>query len=320
MKVASISCIAQHGKGLDLHVRNLRWALSGCDYQIYIMTFSGWRFDHAAYPDVKFIEAKFRHIFHHYHFWAESLGRNLLSNSTEDVMVFTESDQLYHQNISDLCRQVHEKKHIILNNEPYHPWIKKGKQNIYPRLWEGGLIMTGDHVRREIRDNGISFGADVASPSTFEKLRGLSDEYTMWDKQLNKVDRKFAGDNFFELTLRCYFDGLYPEMLDMCCHFPRGDWFAAFYTDTYLFGMTDEDIRELAGQRNTPFTIFLMYLCGVLEWRREFEQIILKASPQFKKHIEKVGRAAHEWMSPFQLDRFNHIKSLYVSDKRMKLL
>ncbi len=40
-----ITTVAQHPKGLDLHLRNLEWALAGCDHRIVVQTFAAWGFD-----------------------------------------------------------------------------------------------------------------------------------------------------------------------------------------------------------------------------------------------------------------------------------
>jgi len=192
MKVTVVTTIAQHSKGYDLHLQNLRWAIN--PNLILVQTFKKWNL--SKHEDVKLIEVD-SNPYEFYFFWDHIDLRPYLPET--DVFLFTEQDILFTRPIRANTQQIYP---CLESN--YLAIFDKGIK-LYPRIWEGACFIPKQFIEDAIND-GILFG------SHSKKNHKLYDTV----KYLNTVvagnsiaikdylsSYKFF-DTLFELSLYCF--------------------------------------------------------------------------------------------------------------------
>lgn len=317
MKVASLSVIAQFPQVLDLHVRNLRWALAGSDHHIYVFTFANWNFDKARYPDVTFLETPVEDPYDHHHFWRCEIPAFLGSEVKEDMLSFTEADMFYYRPLLPLIQE--SQPHITMNDDLYHGGLKDNGVEVYPRLWEGGLILNSQ-IMREAVEAGVSLGPMLCSPEILRRIRALPDHFTVWDQPINRWDEAKATDTLMEFTLHCYFRQMPVRRASFTTHFHPVERVLYFNRDKLPAVLTYDLIKTFVWQEHIHRFLFMTYLVGETPYDDGMVSHFVKEDWYwYRRQIELLALHAEEWMPPEAYKRFRHVCSLLEPARRIKL-
>jgi hypothetical protein len=299
MKIASIFVVGQHPKGLDLHVRNLRWAINR-PHQIYVFTFKEWNFDKSQYPDVKFIEVDSPAMYY-FNFWGGDVIPKFVRTLEEDVLVVTEADQYFHRQIGeniDICFD-----EIQIGYEQYGWDIYNNGQMIYPRLWECGLIIPRQLFVKHL-DTGINCLWANFDQKLIDRLKSCKDGdcfYGVRGKQvfLNRADTTACMDTLSQLTLSCYLEGDKAKSVNYLDHLGRPETCHRDLPHLYR-QLNRSDMAYLSDPADQ--TSFMYYLSGVTEifpemafWWGQNKGLMDK--------IRRIAMRGKEWMTAEQWGR-----------------
>jgi hypothetical protein len=169
MKIAYISVIARHPQALDLHIRNVRWALP--DAKIYIFTFADWNFPKDQYPDVKK--------------WTDWEVMKTFpmpySNFTKEYSivwrcgVFSKLDQDWRDGAIWFYQKA--KNIIFLREHEYYGSFPKKTRQENEKIIKSQLVAFGTRTYEEIsRDWGHPYDGDIVKFLT-----------TKWEKERNSI-------------------------------------------------------------------------------------------------------------------------------------
>lgn len=216
MKIKAITTIGQHSKGVDLHLRNLRWAL-GEGSEIIVQHFAFHNMP--LMEDVRFIPAD-SDPSQFYFFW-DNASSFLYDDS--DFFLFTEQDIFATCKIKDTIELlgINDSSKIKISfSSDYLSIFNNNNEKIYPRIWEGFTLVPGWMVRKAIDEN-VNFGNHVRASLNWE-LGNLRTHYNGWMyvfDYINKLGKKMHEGDFdtmFEFSLFCFLQnfsyvGHYPN-------------------------------------------------------------------------------------------------------------
>lgn len=294
--------VGQYPHGIDLHVRNLKWALGGED-RIFIVTVPEIIKEFKLQDDkkVKYIPFEHEGEGSFINFWAGFPDILKTLNIDPKWFLFMEADIWFHQRPGFVPRDKQEVANYLPLQHHYHAIMVDDKV-IHPRVWEGGTLIHGDLIRRAI-DFGISF-------SFVKNFFWMKDK--SWKEKVGEIKMKYfkEPDTFDELGYYCALvEHTTMKYFDRCVHLRGPESLHRKYPNLYN-GCTEADLE--GPQKKLP------YLCahaavapyyidghwqGELDWR--------KIDTKYKDELMKVRRTAHEWMKPDECDRLYTITNTF---------
>ncbi len=290
----------QYPHGIDLHVRNLKWALTKDDH-VYIVTLPKIIEDFKLESGGNVTYIPFHHIDEgdFINFWAGFPGIIKNLNIKPQWFQFMEGDIWFHKKPGFVPRNPKEIANYLPLQTHYHA-VMAGNKLLQPRVWEGGTLVHGDVVRRAI-DNDISF--------SFVKEFFCEFDPDYWEDLMGgRISLRYfkAPDTFDEFNLYC---ALIEK--SKICHFDRAVHLrgpeSLHRKFPHLYNTcTDEQLVE-------PSKV-LPYLCvygaiapyyidghwkGMIQWH--------KMKPEFQKEFVRLLPTASEWMKPEEYVRLVEI-------------
>ncbi len=187
----------QYPHGIDLHVRNLKWALTKDDH-IFIVTLPETikQFGLESSGNVTYVP------FHHdgegnfINFWGGFPGIVKNLGIQPKWFLFMEGDIWFHKKPGFVPKDPKEIANYLPPQTHYHAVMVDDKV-IQPRVWEGGTLVHGDVVRRAI-DYGICF--------SFPQHFFCDHDKESWEKEMGgKIALRYftVTDTFDEFNLYC---------------------------------------------------------------------------------------------------------------------
>jgi hypothetical protein len=307
MKIQTLTVVAQHPKGLDMHLRNIRWAIDG-DFDPYIFTFKAYEF---VRPGINIVAVAGDPLMY-YSFWRHD-ALEAIRNSTSDVIVISEQDVLYTTKLMPYIDQVHKTGKIVIDSEQYGHNIMKDHRVVYPRLWEGGLIVRTDVIRDAI-NKGVWLADFCQCHEVRDMARQDEDHYFIQiDRKISlkemadtAIDTRF--ENFFEFTLYCFLNNIKTEKVRMSSHLPFPEGAHRNVPELYTGPITEEMLDELlvkSGYSHNciPTTLLMYYLTGVCELSPLIRKIWLESDNWNKEKVRRLMPSAREWMTEEELQK-----------------
>lgn len=322
-----VTTISQHPRGFDFHLQNLRWALSGCEHRIHVQTFEAWELEAEG---VHFIEVD-HDPNEWYPFWR--LSSPHLAEMAEDAtaFLFVELDNLFTEPIAPLVRECVEKQEIaMLLESPFLSLYDEARTRIYPRIWEGGIIIPAAVVRGAIRE-GVNMGRHLdafkAGSPIFERYRDQLAPLWSTDAPHNRLGfqplmpyfEKAAQepvkiDTMFDFGLYCYCTGVpCPGHGDMETGYDMGpsvihlrgvEVACRCLPDIYDSVGSLQRLPDWFIQRHLN-SIALMLLLAEIYPRDDAVAKILTLDEGLslqREFIERIRRHAADWLSPSQIE------------------
>jgi hypothetical protein len=302
MKIAYISVIARHPQALDLHIRNVRWALP--DAKIYIFTFADWNFPKDQYPDVTFFEVN-ANPWQYYFFWEREIHTFLLSQCQEDVLIFKQNDMLFHRKIQELITD----DKIILNVDQYHTPITKNGNFVYPFIWEGGCIVPGGLLRKALVDWGMDLSNRVFSEALLKNLAKTDKLLELGTQRLAAIERGQSFDHFCQFCFYCLLNDIPVEQQDMVCHCHPLEALHEKMPDLYSKDFTKDFLDELSRKGSATKIVFHLLLSQAISFTPVLKDLF-RGSPKSKALVRQFRANAKDWMSNEQWGIFMNIRRL----------
>jgi hypothetical protein len=303
MRIASVTMIGQFPHGVDLHTRNLKWALSEQDHIVivtigsFIKNYNLKNEDRVTYIDF----GDYSNFQPWIPFW-NNFPKIVREHGIDpEWFLFMEQDIWFHEIIKDdpLPDPQELRSHLRLNNN-YHS-VMVDERLCHPRVWESAMLVHGPLVRRAI-DFGINFSA-----------------HENWF--INK-DRKYwdglAGGN---LSLRAYGQpdtmdefGLYCALVEKtrathcakAAHVRGPEALQRMSPDLYDSSQP-EKLRVIALESPPYFCVYsataVYFIAG--NWNEEVDWTNMQ--PWCKPEFEKLIRTAKEWMKADEYERLERI-------------
>lgn len=303
MKVASISVVAQHPRGLDMHVRNLRWALEGTNNQIYIFTQKKWNFNKKLYPDVRFIEANSDDPMKYHPFWRHEIPNAICTLINEEMLLFSEQDIFYITKLKDHIDNSYKSNKIVVSGTIYHPPLFCGHVDLYPRVWEGGCIIPSWMIRKAVMNDNITIGNQISSEEMVEWAKKQPDDMIMHGRQLNQINIGDYIDTMYEFTLYCYRNAIPITKKVICTHFYPTDRIHRLNPEIYDAALTKEQIDKISIVSEVQCCLFAYYVCGVIKASDALFKSMKYSKIYFRDQVEKLMSEAEEWMLPEEFQR-----------------
>lgn len=324
MKLASFTVIAQHPKAFSKHIRNLRWATNNSISEEYIFTNKQWGLT-SDRPSLKIVEVG-GSPFRYYPFWALEAERAFRQLDV-DALIISEGDVIYHDNIMSYVEKAINDNVIVMDNDVYDGFrIQKDNQTVYPRLWEGGLILPRKFIE-DANAHNIKLFKQVKNKFLIDWMKPYTGHYVYRHPirfELDHLERypDWYFDTMIELTLFA-FCKQYP-VLHACIvsHLPYPEAVHRMYPKIYN-GIFDEQVLDKMAEvikgiksYNSHLSTSLMdfYLTGVLNevspvTEKRWKNSIVGA----RDKVSRICRHAHEWMTADELSRLKVIDKLCVA-------
>lgn len=304
MRVASVTMVGQFPDGIDLHARNLRWALSEEDHSFivtpaYIVSEFGLKNSgRTTYIPFDIKEKQNGFI----NFWRE-FPHILKEYAIEpEWFLFTESDILFFARppISDDPGKIRS----YLPQGSYRN-ILVGDKILHPRVWEGSQLVHGDIVRRAIK-----FGIDFSFVSR-----------TFLDEDRAKYEEEFGGpitmsmykapDTMDEFGLYCALvEKTQIENVVKALHMRGPESLHRQFPDIYRYA-TKERLAEV--QKKMPYldillAVALYYTAGT--WNEIEHLDWTKAKAESKREIDRLLITGMEWMNFSEYTKLDSLRLL----------
>ena len=304
MKVSVITTIAQHYKGANLHFANLRWALEGLDYKIYVQTFSEFKIE--SEEDLQVINVN-KNPDEFYFFWDHT--NELLADIIDetDVFLFMEQDILFTEQPISQIHKCLKKQALMVNMESeYLAIFNSNRKKLYPRMWEGGLFVPKSVIKKALDEN-ITFGSH-----NFSLFKEASSHYTVnLKRQLitvrEYIDTEPFFDTLFEFSFFCFCKqfpwismtgDLNYEYGKQLVHFRAIEMVVhddpTIYNDLSRIEMTHRDLENLRSG-----CCLMLLLSGAHE-RSSIMSKYFRRNALLERKIEMLLPTAKYWMTPQQ--------------------
>jgi hypothetical protein len=309
MRIASITMIGQFPDGIDLHARNLRWALSETDH-ICIVTRGSFIEDYDLRSDdrITYIDfSKCNDIREFLPFWKE-FPRVISDNHIDpEWFLFMEQDIWFYEKIKDdpLPDSSEIRGHIPLH-ETYH-CVMVAQRLCHPRVWEASMLVPGPVVRR-----AIGFGVDFsAHPNWFTKR---NKEY--WDNVAGgtiSLGDYQHWDTMDEFTLYCALvENTRATYCPRAAHLQGPEALHRSVPEVYN-GVEGGSLYSLTEHWNSYCCVHtaaaMYFIAGNWKQPADWNRIQRRYRPEF----EKLSRRAHEWMKPDEYERLERIVAGFQS-------
>lgn len=314
MKVASISVIGQHYKGIGMHVRNLRWALEGLDYKIYLFVLKNGNIDYSDCDGLTIIERSNENVLKSgYDFWIKEIP-DCIKSLQEDVLVFTQQDMFYKKKLKSLVNL----DKIVVNKEGYNCSITVSDKEVYPRIWEGGLIINKELVIDAL-NKGITLSKVVKSDYVVTEARKCNLNQIFFKKRIDCLEVGDQLDLLGEFCVYCYLSKVPFVKKDILTHFNSLDMIVKKYPFCYGEELTEEFLKVLKKNPNAENPVMMYYISGkykINDLLVDFMRNLPKGN--FFRLLE-LNSHCHKWMTDEEYDRFCFLKS-FRSNKVLKFL
>jgi hypothetical protein len=303
MTIASVTMVGQFPDGIDLHVRNLRWALSE-NAHIYIITSRSIITDFNLKNDhrLTYIEFSQGNDLHKFiYFWKE-FPRIITEHCIEpDWLLLMEQDIWFYEKIKD--DPLPGPKEIRSHLPPqinYH-CVTIDKHLYHPRVWEGSALLEGAVVRR-----AIEFGIDFsAHPNWF-----INKDKEYWDNVAGGelwMGEYEQGDTMDEFTFYCALvEKTRTTHSPRAVHLQGPEVFHRSSPDFYNW-REDEAMRAVAQRFDYYFCVYaavaVYFIAG--NWKNEADW--KRIQPPCKSKFKRLLRTANEWMKPEEYERLERI-------------
>jgi len=304
MRVASITMVGQFPDGIDIHVRNLKWALSEDDH-IFIITLPAFIESFGLKNDnqVTYIP-----------FIAQNVTENGFINFWKHFPRIIKEYQIYPEWFLFMEEDIWFFAKPPIQDDPkmIRGFLPRGSyrnimlndQIMHNRIWEGAQA-----IHSSIVQNAIEFGID------FSFVRN-----TFLTKNQKKYDEEFGG----HITMSMYqnpdtFDefGLYCALVEKtqiehevkALHVRGPESMHRMYPDVYLYA-TKERLHEI--QKKLPYVDVLLvvavyYTVGL--WKHIHHLDWTKAQKESKREIARLLLTGSEWMT---FEEYTRLDSLHV--------
>jgi hypothetical protein len=328
MKICVITTIAQHYKGFDFHLRNLKWALKEYEYKIIVQTFKKFNLktednnveliEHDADPE------KF------FYFWNETYKVIEKELQKTDCFLFTEQDIFFIKKLK------FNKDKIQINlHSDYLSIYDKQKQLLYPRIWEGCTVVHRNFLEKAIKDK-IKFGNSkkipnyLISQNIFTTNSALHLDFRNIENQISESNflNKEYVDTLFEFTLYCFYKKFPFELNvknknnyeygDQVVHFRALDGIVRANKKVY------EDVSEIiklkteAWKRLGAGCAFVFFVIDIYKKTIELKNIISK-NDLLKEKILMLKENSKEWMTQDEIKNLNWSLSLFEKNQKIFL-
>ena len=300
-----MTVLGQHPMGLDLHIRNLRWALNEINHRIYIFTSVNHNIDHTLFPDVIFIESECKpNRWHNY--WSKEIPTYIRSDCKENLFLFSQLDTIYTDKLQQTVKTVHENQSIAISKLDHHCPLKIGNQSIYPRIWEGGTLIPRSVLFDAIQTHELRLDKRIYSEWIISKLKDCTDE-VLFGKILRSVRHGDELDTFGELSIYCYL----MQVPFMRClpilHFVALETIHRKYPDCYGPLLTINCLQQFLADGYSAKPVFMYYLTGCYRWNNVIDKFISSLPKHDFWELNVLKKSAAEWMSKKQLFRLKRL-------------
>ena len=325
MKITAITTIAQHNRGIELHIRNLRWAL-GDAARIIVNCFT-----HNSHPDLNVeyyqVQADPNKF---YFFWDEMSA--LLVDDDADVYIFTEQDIV----CTDRLKIDRPDTINISYDSHYLAIFDRSFSKLYPRIWEGYCKVPGFMVREAISQN-INLGNHVTRKWRVDDLYTWYGRFIPLDEYLNSQHNLHEGDidTMFEFSLYCYLnkypwlssnidgyhiasDAVHFRGIDRLCH-DCPDIYNSLESVLVRLRQGSDESKRIHDDMIGDCALMLMLSKNHINNEVLFKLLANKKSrSRLLMKIEAVRAHAHEWMNEEEMSllsmSWNLIKSLELGE------
>jgi hypothetical protein len=304
MRIASVTMIGQFPDGIDLHVRNLLWALSEKDHS-YIITKGSFikKCNLHSNDRTTFIDfGECPDITRFVHYWKDFPRIVREYDIDPDWFLFTEQDIWFYEKIkADPLPDPKEIRSHLTPDDVYHA-VMVDDQLYHSRLWEGSILFDGPLIKRAI-DFGIDFSAN---PDWFIKK-----DQAHWDRlaggklSLGHYDR---ADTMDEFALYCALvEKTQMTFWPRAVHLQGPEVFQRYCPAAYD-GVDEESLQVFAHQPN--YLYFCVYAAAAVyfiagNWKKEADW--KRMQPQFRPEFKKLIGNANEWMKPDEYERLEKV-------------
>jgi hypothetical protein len=303
MRIASVTMIGQFPDGIDLHARNLRWALSEEDH-IYIITTGSFIANYGLNSDarVTYIDfGEYRSIQPWLSFWDE-FPRIVSEHGIDpEWFLFMEQDIWFCDRLKNdpvpLPQEI--RSHLPLNYK-YHS-VMVDNRVVHPRVWEGSMLIHGPLVRRAI-DCGINFSAHA---NWF-----INQERESWERRAGgtlSLGQYQELDTMDEFTLYCFLvEKTRATHLPRAVHVRGPEALHRLSPELYY----SSDVNKLQVASEQPACYFCVYSAAAVyyiagNWKHEADWT--KMRPWCKPEFEKLIRTGKQWMQSGEYERLERI-------------
>jgi hypothetical protein len=304
MRIATVTMVGQFPHGIDLHVRNLRWALSEGDHIYIVTTGSIIRDFHLESDDrvtyISFGECNDIRTF--LPFW-KRFPRIVREHGIDPQwFLFMEQDIWFYQRIKDdVLPDAKEIRSHVPPNTHYH-CVLVDEQVYHPRVWEGSTLIHGPLVRR-----AIDFGVDFSAHEDWF----IKKDREHWERPLGgklSLAEYDAPDTMDEFTLYCALaEGTRITQCPRAVHLQGPE--ALHRNNPRLYRPCDEQLLQLISEQWSYFcvraAVAVYFIAGNWKTEADWKRIRPRSKPRF----EKLLPTAKEWMKPEEYERLRKIVS-----------
>jgi hypothetical protein len=299
MRIASVTMVGQFPDATNLHVRNLRWALSEQDH-VFIVTTRALIRDFNLRNDARstyIAHGEHDDILKWFAFWKEFPRITRDHGIDPEWFLFMEQDIWFYQKANEQSLPHPKEIRSYLPLQLHYHSVMVDEHVYHPRVWEGGMLIHGSLVRRAV-DFGIDFSGHDNMFTNKDK------EY--WDGLAGGTLSLRAcelPDTMDEFTLYCALvEKTRVTHSPMAVHLQGPEAFHRYCPELYS-GSDEERLRALAPQWSYYFCVYaavaVYFIAG--NWKKEvdWKRIQLRFRPEFEKLIP----TAKEWMKPEEYER-----------------
>lgn len=300
-KIATITAVGQFPNGMPLHIRNLKWFLSGLDYHIYILTRHNFHIDD---PRVTVINrpnsvSEFTPSsgFINFYTWLGDIVKKIHA----DWFLFMEQDIWFYDKF-DSFPPTNTIKSFFPVQDDYH-CVTCNDSVIHPRVWEGAQLIHNSIVRRAAK-----YGVDFSNPRP-EFIAKLQADYS----HLGKIGLKnwSQGDTMDEFTLYCgLVDQTKMSRVRKSVHIRGAETVHRHHPHIYYGASNDEinHIKDKIWYLDIYEAIALFYLAG--NWNGIHHLDWKQAKPRLFGSLDLVSGTAHTWMTGQELKRLHTLTNM----------
>lgn len=304
MRIASITMVGQFPDGIDIHVRNLKWALSEDDH-IFIITLPTFIESFGLKNDkqVTYIPFAPQSVSEKgfINFWRDFPKIIKEYQINPDWFLFMEEDIWFFA--KPVLQDEPKKIQSFLPRGSYRNILLDG-EILHNRIWEGAQV-----IHSSIINNAIDFDIN------FSFVRN-----TFLNKNREKYEEEFGG----KITMSMYqnpdtFDefGLYCALVEKtkiqhevkALHMRGPESLHRMYPDIYNYG-TKERIKEIQNKVayvDILLVIAVYYTVGL--WKHIHHLDWTKVQKESKREVERLLLTGGEWLT---LEEYTRLDSLRV--------
>ncbi len=292
--------VGQYPHGIDMHVRNLKWALRPDDHA-YVITLPEIirDFNLVDGDGVTYLPFVHEGGGDFINFWAAfpSILKNL--KISPEWFLFMEEDIFFHRKPEFLPKDVMEIANYLPLQTHYHAIMVNDKR-VHHRVWEGATMVHAGVVNRAI-EYGINFS--FAAPFFYQK-----DEAKWEQKMGGKISLRYFAipDTFDEFGLYCALvENTKMCYFDRAVHLRGPESLHRKYPNLYAT-CTEADLEEPI--KKLPYldvyaALAPYYIDG--HWKGDVDW--KKMEKKYQDEFVKLLGTAREWMRPEEYTRLVEI-------------